>query len=285
MMHTNKEENQDNFTIAIVQSATHPALDNAKAGFIDTIEKILPGTMCIEKNGERSVSALHAIMDELQSRKYIDLFYAIATPALSAVAQREKEKPIVFTAVTDPAILHLEKQNNVCGVTDEVDKQNVLNVIFKTFSPKQIAILFDQAESNSVLSKNRIVSYARDNQIAVLEYAVSSSLDIQTAIEHMTDVDCVILPTDNLLASAISLITRLLAEKQIPCASFFPVTDGVAFYAGVDYYEAGCQAAQIAASIIKGEKTAQEIGFMRDEKQIIQYNDAVLASFGITKRK
>jgi len=282
-----QEKNQDEHSgvvIAVIQSATHPALDDARIGFIETINKILPETIIMEKNGERSVSALHAIMDEVQSIKYIDLFYAIGTPALSAVAHREKEKPIVFTAVTDPTILHLEAQNNLCGVTDAVDEQKVLSTVIKTFSPKKVAILFDPAESNSVLSKNRMLSYARDNQIAIVEYAVSSSLDIQTAIEHMENIDCVVLPTDNLLASAISLITRLLAEKQIPCVSFFPVANGVAFYVGVDYYDAGCQAAHIAASIVKGEITANEIGFMKDKKQIIQYNNAVLATFGITKK-
>lgn len=279
---TKNYKNPHDFTIAIVQSATHPALDKARTGFINTIKTIMPDVLFIEKNGERSISSLHAIMDELQTTKYIDLLYTIATPALSAAAQREKERPIVFTAVTDPSILHLEAQENICGVTDAVDEQQVLNMIVETFSPRQIAILFDPAESNSVLSKNRMQGYAKPLQITMVEYAVSSSLDIQTALEHMNNIDCVILPTDNLLASAISLITRVLKEKRVPCISLFPVEDGVALYAGIDYYDAGCQAAHIAIAILKGEKKPNEIGFVREKNQIIKQNTHELTSLGIT---
>jgi|GEM_PF-4014037 len=277
-----KQEKKDGFAIAIVQSATHPALDNARQGFIDTVTEFAPETLFIVKNGERSVSTLHAIMDELETMDYVDLLYAIATPALSAVAKREQKRPIVFTAVTDPTILHLEARSNVCGVTDAVDEASVLRVVFDLFSPKRIAILFDPAEANSVLSKNRIVTYAKDHSVFVSEYGVSSVLDIQTVLEHMTDIDCVVLPTDNLLASAITLVTRILKEKHIPCITLFPVTEDVALYAGVDYYSAGCEVARMAISILKGEKNPNDFGFMRDEKQIVHYNEDVLTSLGVT---
>lgn len=277
-----QEKKDANFAIAIVQSATHPALDQARQGFIDSIKQIAPETIFIVKNGERSVTGLHAIMDELVGMKYLDLLYAIGTPALSAVAYRDEQRPIVFTAVTDPTTLHLERRNNICGVTDAVDEAVVLKKIITLFSPKQIAVLFDPAEANSVFSKNRMLSYAKEDNVSVVEYAVSSVLDIQTAIEHMSDIDCVVLPTDNLLASAISLITRILKEKNIPCVSLFPVDEGVVFYAGVDYYDAGCTAAEYAMSILQDKKAPKDIGFSRDKRQKIKYNDAVLLSFGIS---
>jgi ABC-type uncharacterized transport system substrate-binding protein len=114
----------------------------------------------------------------------------------------------------------------------------------------------------------------------MVSYAVSSPVDISSVIEQLQKNDCVIVPTDNLLASAISLISRLLSEKEIPFVSLFP-TEESCMYAGINYQEAGEKAAEIAIVLLKGQKKPEQIGVMSSDAGNIHYNTSQCAIYGV----
>src|SRR5436190_7684961 len=106
------------YTIGILQTASHPALDAARQGFIDEIQsQVNDKVNFVINNGQGSISTIHTIAQQFHAKQDIDGIFAIATPAVQAMVSIEKEKPICIAAVSvTPALFLSEK--NVCGVSD-----------------------------------------------------------------------------------------------------------------------------------------------------------------------
>ena len=76
-----------------MQTASHPALDAAREGFMHTMQNKLHSDISfIVQNAEGSIAHAHAIAQRFQSNKKIDGFFAIATPAAQALAAVEKNR-------------------------------------------------------------------------------------------------------------------------------------------------------------------------------------------------
>jgi putative tryptophan/tyrosine transport system substrate-binding protein len=265
--------------VGVVKTATHEALNAAEYGFIEKMRALDPQISFIKKNAEGSVQTLSAIAEDM-THEHIQLFYVIATPALEAIARQEKNKPIVFVAVTDPGVLSLQDQDNVCGITDSIDERTFLDAVFRAFSgERRFVVLYNPAELNSANSTRKLLNYAIQQQKKMISYAVSSAVDISSVIEQLQKNDCVILPADNLLASAISFIARLLAEKEIPFVSLFP-TEESCVNAGINYQQAGEKAAEIAIELLKGQKKPESCGVMSSAADSIRYNKSQCAMYG-----
>ena len=81
------------WTVGIVQTASHPALNAARDGFIETLQKQFGDEIdFVIRNGEGSISTIYAIAQQLHAREDIDAIYAIATPAAQAAASSRKRK-------------------------------------------------------------------------------------------------------------------------------------------------------------------------------------------------
>jgi ABC-type uncharacterized transport system substrate-binding protein len=147
--------------VGVIKTATHESLNAAEYGFIEKMRTLDPQISFIKKNGEGSIQTLSAIAEDMTHNEHIQLFYVIATPALEAISRKEKEKSIVFTAVTDLGVLSLQDQNNVCGITDSVDERVFLDTIFAAFSgQRRFVVLYNSAEINSATSTRKLLNYA-----------------------------------------------------------------------------------------------------------------------------
>src|SRR5204863_2998317 len=111
------------YTIGILQTASHPALDAARQGFVDEIKSQVGDKInFVISNGQGSVSTIHTIAQQFHAKQNIDGIFAIATPAAQAMISVEKEKPICVAAVSvTPAVQELLKGNKVFGVSDMID--------------------------------------------------------------------------------------------------------------------------------------------------------------------
>lgn len=258
-------------TIAIIKTATHPALDQALSGFCEEIKNKFHNDIAfVIKNADGSVTSAQTIVDSLQQNKNIMLFYSIATLALSAIAQKEKEKPIVFSAVTNPLILGLEDQKNICGVTDLVDIKKQINQIL-AFVPKakSVGIIFNGGEINSLYVVKEMQEKFEKRNIAVRKISVTNSIEIPAALEQIiNNIDVLIAPSDNTVAMAASLITNISNHYKVP--SIFSdnllLQYGATASCGVDYKKAGSIAGKMAISLIENASTPATIGFVQEEE-------------------
>jgi putative ABC transport system substrate-binding protein len=259
-----KRDGKARFIIGVLQTASHPALDAARDGFIKTLqEKLGPEVEFIIQNAEGSISNAQIIASRFSLNDDIKALYAIATPAAQAIYSTQKQKPIFIAAVTDPYALGIMRNGNVTGSTDMIDVEAQVSMVKKILpEAKTAAILYTNGESNSTLLAKKMSQELLKYEINPLEIGVSNESEIIPALENaMRNADFIIAPTDNTVASAITVIADFAAKAKKP----FIASDnllvkhtGILAARGVDYEQNGIQAALAAyAVLVEGKKPDQ----------------------------
>ena len=113
-------KSNDTITIGVLQVATHTALDNARDGFVETLEKwAKDNNKKIEfdlQNANGDQNNEKTLANSLVSKK-CDLLLGIATSSARALSSATTKIPTLFTAVTDPEVGHISGEN-VTGTSD-----------------------------------------------------------------------------------------------------------------------------------------------------------------------
>lgn len=269
--------------VGITQIVEHPALNKAKQGFKDVLKEAGIDVEYDEKNANGEVATANLIANTLVSSKP-DLIYAIATTTTQAVAQATNDIPVVFSAITDPQSAGILKEN-VTGVSDRVNIKQQLELM-KKLNPnaKKVGVIFNSSEQNSMVQVNDLKTAASELGMEVVATGVTQANEIPQASETLIgEVDMIYTPTDNLVASLINLITEkaIAAKKIVFGAEAAHVKGGALITQGVDYYELGKRAGQMAIEILKGKKPS-EIKIETVELNNIVVNEKTLNALGIS---
>lgn len=269
--------------IGITQIVTHPALDSARKGFKDAIEEVGLEVVYDEKNANGEITTANLIANNFVNSK-VDLIYAIATSTAQAVVQSTKEIPVVFSAITDPESAGLVREN-VTGISDRVDIKQQLELLMKINGEiKKIGIIYNSSEANSKIQVEDLKKAAKEFNIVIIEKSVTQVSEIpQVSDSLIRESDAIYLPTDNLVASVVNLITeKAVNEKKIVFgAEAAHVKGGALVTQGVDYYEMGKEAGELAIEILKNNKKPSEIKYKAMELGDIIVNSKVLEKLGI----
>lgn len=266
--------------IAILKTASHPALDKAEQGFVEMIKKEYGDSVVYDiKNADGSIIAMNTIADSFAHDPSISLFYVIATAALQALAQKEAYRPIVFAAVTNPSLLNTSNRHNVCGITDAIDTQRQMDSVAQFVRNIQtIAIVYNIAELNSIHAVQEIKKEAKTLGILVYEIGILQTAEIANALEqYVQKIDAIVTPTDNLIASSASFIASFCNQYNIPLivSDNLLLQYGALASFGIDYYQAGKHAGECAIRILNEEKTADQIGFEKLHQDTLLVNKTV----------
>lgn len=263
------------WNIAIIQTASHPALDAARDGFINGLQDTLGNDIgFIIRNGEGSINTLYAIAQQFHARQDIDAIYAIATPAAQAMASVEKEKPIIIAAVTVSPELGINFDGpNICGVSDMINIRAEIEAMQQLLpNIKTVGIVFTTAESNSVATSKIMITELERVGYTPVTIGIASESDIEPAVmSALRKVDALIAPTDNTIANTIALISDLArkADKPLIVSDNMLVKYGPLMARGVDYHQAGTDAARIALQLLINHKKPYELPILgADSKQI-----------------
>ncbi len=265
-------------TVGILQTASHPALDQAKEEFTKELKRLDPEIHFVVQNAEGSLTAARSSAELFHSQKKIKLIFAIGTPAAQAAATTEKEKPLVFTAITDPAAAGLENEN-ICGTTDRVDTDAQAKFIRKRLpNLKTIAILYNPVEANSAAQVKSMQKSLEKEEIHYLLFGVHSENEIsQTIITASQKVQALLIPADNLLVGAMPLVSKEALKRALPViASDIPSVEKGAFAAqGADYGDLGIKSAALAHEILQG-MSPKEVGIHHPEESKVVINESIL---------
>lgn len=288
---TGSAEAGKSFKVGIIQLTEHAALDSANKGFVDAVNASGLNVVMDQQNAQGDQSACQTIATKLVGDKD-DLILAIATPAAQAVAGATTEIPIIGTAITDFAEAGLVNDNaapgtNVTGTSDLTPVKDQIDLLIKLLpEAKKIGILYCSAEDNSRIQ----VSIAKEACDAVglsyEEYTVSSSNEIQTVVESMVGkVDAIYAPTDNTIANGMTTVAMVATDNQLPviCGEGGMVEAGGLATYGIDYYQLGQMAGDMAVSILKGETTPSEtpIGYLDASKCELKVNEETAKALNI----
>lgn len=276
------------WTVGILQTASHPALDAARDGFITTLQAQLGNDISfITRNGEGSIGALHTIAQQFHSRQDINAIYAIATPAAQAMVSVENTKPVIIAAVTVAPELGINfDAPNICGVSDMIDVRAEIEAMCDLLpNIKTVGIIFSTAEVNSVAVSKIMVTELERKNITPLTLGIASESDIEPAVmSALRKVDALIAPTDNSIANTIALIADLArkAEKPLIVSDNMLVKYGPLMARGVDYYESGTQAAAIALQLLINHKKPYELPILGATSKKVFINAQTLENLKIS---
>ena len=291
-----KQNDNDTTKIGVLQLAEHPALDQSYKGFMDALKDagyVENDNITVDyKNAQGEVSNCETIASKFVNDK-VDLILAIATNAAQAAANATDTIPVVLTAVTNPEYSGLVESNEKpnCNVTGTSDLTPVTEQIdlLKQLLPeaKNVAVLYNGAEDNSIYQADLAKTAIQKNGMNCKEVSVSELSQIQQVVESLVGkVDAIYIPTDNLLAEGMATVGMIANDNKIPvivgeegmCAN-----GGLATY-GLSYYNLGYKAGEMAASILKGENTPENmaIEYLPAEDCVLTINMETVKTLGIT---
>lgn len=284
-------EKTASFNIGVLQLTEHPALDAANKGFVAAIEAADIDASINQRNAQNDQSACQTIASTLVNDG-CDLILAIATPAAQAVAGATSDIPVVCTAITDFAASGLVKDNeapggNVTGTSDMNPVTDQIELLHQLVpEAKRVGLLYCTAESNSKIQIDLAAEQLDALGIEGVEYTASSSNEVQQVVESMMGkVDAIYTPTDNTIASAMTVIASIANEHKVPtvCGEVAHVEAGGLASISINYEELGRRAGEMAVRILaEGADPAQmPVETMSAEECDLVYNQKTADELGV----
>ncbi len=286
----------ENYTIGISQFAEHGSLDNCREGFLEGLkeEGLEEGkNLTVKVNNAASDMGTAAQIAQSFAADDMDLICAIATPAAQAAynAAMDKGIPVIYTAVTNPEEAQLADSDGnpvgaVTGTSDQLPVEAQLKMIRELLpEAKTIGILYTTSEANSVYSISQYEKLAGDYGFTLETAGVTSTSEVSLAAADLLDkVDCLTNLTDNTVVSALPSILDAANKKSIPVfgSEIEQVKIGCLAAEGLDYINLGKETGKMAAKILKGEASAEEMNYELLTDSSLYINQAVADNLGIT---
>lgn len=252
-------------SIGIIQYVEHVALDAAREGFIAALKDngyVDGENITIDlQNAQADQSNLSTISDRFVSNK-VDLVLAIATPAAQSIAGKTKDIPILATAVTDFTSAKLVNSDaapggNVSGTTDMNPIKEQIDLLVKLApQAKTVGLIYTSSEDNSILQAKIAKEAIEKAGLKYTEVTVTNSNDVQQAAQSLvSQCDAIYVPTDNVVASAMPVVSGVTTQAKIPviCGESGMVDNGGLATLGINYKDLGYQTGLMAVKIFKGE--------------------------------
>lgn len=280
-----KEESTKPIKIGITQIVEHPSLDEIRKGIIDRLaekgyvdgEKIILNF----QNAQGEMPNAQLIAKEFATNE--DLIIAITTPSAQAALNATTEKPIFYSAVTDPVAAGL-KGLNITGTSDAtpIEKQITLaKDLLGTF--KKVGIVYNIGEANSEAQVNQVKELGKKEGFEVIAKGITNVNEIAQGMDAIIDqVDFIYTPVDNMLASSYPVIVKKANEKNkavIGSVTDF-VSQGALATEGINQYKIGVQTADMIIKYLEGTKI-EELPFETIKETDLVINENVLNTLGI----
>ncbi|WP_017754289.1 ABC transporter substrate-binding protein [Calidifontibacillus oryziterrae] len=284
------EEQATTYKVGVTQIVEHPSLDAATDGFQKALED---AGLTVEYNvqiAQGDQNNNQTIANNFVGDK-VDLIFANSTPSAQGALNATKDIPIIFTSVTDPVgaslVEAMDKPGaNITGTTDTHPDAipNTVKFIDQYFEATKVGMVYNAGEQNSVAQVELVKQAMKGTDLEVVERSVSTSAEVKQASESLVgEADVIYIITDNTVVSALESVIAVANENDIPL--FVGELDSVArggFAAyGFDYYDIGYEAGQMAAQILKGEKTAADLPVQYPQNLKLLINKKAAAEMGI----
>ena len=279
------------YLIGISQYGQHGSLDNCREGFLQGLEEagLVEGT-------DYTIDYQNASFDDNMAIQIAQAFSAedaalmvgIATPAATAcyAAAEDKDIPVVFTAITDPVGAKLDS-GNITGTSDVLPVQGQLELI-RAIQPEAdtIGIVYTTSEANSVYSIGVYEELAADYGFTIEAIGVTAQSEVTQAVDTLISqgVDCLSNLTDNNVVGVLGSILEKTNEAGIPVygSEIEQMELGCVAGAGLDYVQLGIQTGKMAAQILTGEATCEDLPYETIENYGLYVNSNALAAMGLT---
>ncbi|WP_449457334.1 ABC transporter substrate-binding protein [Streptococcus suis] len=292
---SSEQASSDVVKVGVLQYMEHESLTAAREGFVAELEangyKEGEKLVLDYQNAQGYQANLQTISEQLIDGN--DIVLAIATPSAQSLATVSTETPIVFTAVTDPLsadlVESIEKPGGLLtGTSDQAPIDKQVELLGQAVpDAKTVGILYTTSERNSEVQVEQARELLEKAGYKVVVKGITSTNEVQDATTSlMKDVDALFIPTDNTVASTMTMIGELSVEHKVPVigGSTDMVDEGGLLTYGTNYEALGRQTAKMAIKIIEGANVS-ETAVEYPETVSLHVNEEMAQKLGIDTSK
>ncbi|HEM6590950.1 ABC transporter substrate-binding protein [Streptococcus suis] len=292
---SSEQASSDVVKVGVLQYMEHESLTAAREGFVAELEangyKEGEKLVLDYQNAQGDQANLQTISEQLIDGN--DIVLAIATPSAQSLATVSTETPIVFTAVTDPLsadlVESIEKPGGLLtGTSDQAPIDKQVELLGQAVpNAKTVGILYTTSERNSEVQVEQAKELLEKAGYKVVVTGIVSTNEVQDATTSlMKDVDALFIPTDNTVASTMTMIGELSVEHKVPVigGSTDMVDEGGLLTYGTNYEALGRQTAKMAIKIIEGANVS-ETAVEYPETVSLHVNEEMAQKLGIDTSK
>ena len=249
------------YKIGVTVIVSHPALEADQKGFEKALADAGIEAEYDYQNAQGDMANATTIAQKFKNDD-LDLVHAIATPTSQAAVKVIKNKPIVYSSVTDPVDAGLVKTmepsgTNVTGISDAWPIERQIELYHQMVpSAKKWGTIYNAGDANSVKS----IGWTRDAMkkfgLELVEVTISNSAEVYTGVQTLVGrVDAIYITSDNTVVSALESVIKVSNNKKIPLfgGDTTTVEKGMIAAYGLNYFQVGYSAGKKAVLVLKGQ--------------------------------
>jgi putative tryptophan/tyrosine transport system substrate-binding protein len=286
------------YTIGILQTATHPALDFTREGVKQAFLNagMVEGTTVTFdlRNAELDAPTAAKMVDAFVASN-VDAIVAIGSLAAQAALAEESKQgskiPLFFTAVADPYAAKLA--GRVDGSTTTADPkvhpdfmtgvqafppvEDGLKLI-KEVNPnaKTVGLLWNPQEPNSKATTDEARRVAAGLGLTLIDRTATKPAETLDAAQSLVryNIDAFFVSTTNSVVNGLDSVVRVAQENKIPLFGNDPLSAsrGAVAAQGLDYTQNGLEAGQQAVQVLTGKATIAGLDIQQTTKQSLCVN-------------
>ena len=173
---------------------------------------------------------------------------------------------------------------NITGTCDQLPVKEQLEMIRELMpDAKTVGILYTTSEANSISTIETYKELAGDYGFEIVDTGISTIADVELAAQDLAGkVDCISNLTDNTVVSALQTVLAAANDAGIPVfgSEIEQVRNGCMAAMGLDYVQLGRQTGAMAAKVLKGEATAEELPYETIEGASLYVNTEAASNLG-----
>jgi len=278
------------FTIGVAVIVSHPALQAVQDGFEEVLKEQGINYTLVSKNAQGDSANAATIASDFAANKNLDLILAISTPIALAIASAEKDRPILFSAVTDPVSVGLvpswdQAGPNITGTSDLNPDAKPVSLVQEAMpNVKTIGVLYSSSEPNSLTQVTQYQQEAASLGVTIKAQAITSAAEISVGLAALSGVDAILIPTDNTVVASIATVIQFGQENQIPvfCADTSTVSLGTVATRGLSYHDLGRATGDMAVQILRDHVDISTIKPEATTSTELIVNPDAAKTFGLT---
>ena len=256
-----------NFKAVIVATAPGVTTDLCADGMIEGLRQsgITAGknleVVHVDAQGE--MIHIPAILQNYDNSD-VDVIMTVSTPCLSAACNKVKNKPVVFTCVSDPIAAgagssRTEHLPLVTGVGSFPQVEHHLDLMLKLVPGlRAVGTLYNPAEANSVREMSVAREVYKKRGIRLEEVALAGSSELLQAVQILAarDIQLLWVPADNTCIEGYEGAVKGARDAHLPLFTDICATlkrGGLACL-GFSPRDSGIAAGKLAGRVLLGEK-------------------------------
>lgn len=281
------------YRMALAYYVPEPSRDSCEKGLLDGL-----ADLGFVEGKNLLVSRAHAQGEVVNIPSIIQNFdnspnnviVTFSTPVLQAALATAKNKPIVFTYVTDPIAAgagrsYTDHLPNVTGIGTLPPVDEAIAVARRVFPHlKTVGSISNNGEASSARVAELLRNVCQDQGLQLAAVTVNTPGDVMQAAQSLVarGVDVIYVAADNTVVQALDSLMSVATKAGIPVINEDPdyLDRGALFAVGPGFYHSGKAAAPLVARVLTGEDPA-DIPMANVSVNVTKFNPKAAAQLGL----